>query len=310
MIGTMDCFGSIMYNGFEVKDSMKVSECFEGSENKFFINFKDDRYLVKDSSFNRRRKQPSLAPFCEYVGSNFIRFSGLLPCQTCFLGTYQGRNVVICVDLFKNTIFRPFKELHQSSAGTDLSNKLYTYADVLHVLKKKSELDNSRFADFKSRFWLMFLLDTVLGNRDRHEGNWGFIKEKGITKLAPIFDNGSSLFPDVNLTNWNDYDFIYDRVFKLPGSQLKMWKEGIEDRPMRTNYYEIISQYSEEFSDELDMVRALDFNLTMKRALTDVPDFCYDWFKTIAKFRFECLINGREFNHVWEDYQNDWNREY
>ena len=54
----------------------------------------------------------------------------------------------------------------------------------------------------------------------------------------------------------------------------------------------------------------LDFNNLMLTALADVPLFCYDWLKTISKFRFECLIQNRDFDLVWEDYENDWNGEY
>ena len=48
----------------------------------------------------------------------------------------------------------------------------------------------------------------------------------------------------------------------------------------------------------------------MLTTLADVPLFCYDWLKTISKFRFECLIQNRDFDLVWEDYENDWNGEY
>lgn len=302
----MNLFGNtqIMQNGFEVTESMITGECPEGSENKFYIVVNGIRYLVKDSSFNTRRKQPSLAPYCEYVGSTFIRLSGLLECQTCYLGTYNGRTVVICKDIFNGYQFRPFRDLHQSSAGTDLHNKLYTYDDVLYVLKQKSKLVDSRFKDFHSKFWTMFLLDAILGNRDRHEGNWGFIKDNSKTFMAPIFDNGASLFPDVDLTNCYTYDFVKMRVYTLPGSQLKMWKPGVEDRPMRTNYYEIIRDYHDVFSDELDSLRQLDIDNLIEQSIIYVPEEYAAWFKTIIKFRYECLIMGRDYDSVWEDYND------
>lgn len=88
----------------------------------------------------------------------------------------HNRPVVICKDAFSGRTFRTFKELHQSSAGTDLTDKTYTYEDVLYVLQQKEKLENSDFSDFKSKFWLMFLFDAILGNRDRHEGNWFFFQ--------------------------------------------------------------------------------------------------------------------------------------
>lgn len=305
----MALFGDtqIMRNGFEVKDSMITGECPEGSENKFFIIVNGEKYLVKDSSFNPRRKQPSLAPYCEYAGSTFIRLSGLLPCQTYYLGTYKNRVVVICKDIFNGYQFRPFRDLHQSSAGTDLNNKLYTYDDVLYVLKQKSKLVDSKFADFHSRFWIMFLLDAILGNRDRHEGNWGFIKSDKETLMSPIFDNGSSIFPDVDLSDWCNYDFIKTRVYKLPGSQFKMWRLDRADKPMRTNYYEIIRDYNDTFSEELNMLKQINIDTLIEQSTDFVPDRYAAWFRTIIKFRYECLIIGRDYDSVWEEYNDRYN---
>lgn len=307
---SMDLFDSVpknenMHNDFIVLDNMKVREFVEGSEDKFFIVCAGKRFLVKDSSFNKRRKQESLAPYCEYVGSNFIRLSGLLPCQKTYLGWYKERPVVICEDLFTEQIFRPFKELHQSSAGTDLGNKEYTYEDVLYVLQQKERLVSSDFSDFKSRFWLMFLFDAILGNRDRHEGNWGFIKSNGKTQLAPIFDNGSSLFPDVDLSDWKHPEFLKDRVFKLPVSQFKMWKPGILDRPMRTNFYEIIRDFHYEFEDELTVVRNLPFKKLLEQSIVGVPEEVAAWFRCIVECRFRTLILGEDFDSVWRYVQHD-----
>lgn len=67
-----------MFNYFMVQDDMRFGECPEGSEDKFFIKVNDTKYLVKDSSYNKKRKRPSLAPYCEYVGSNFIQNTGVL----------------------------------------------------------------------------------------------------------------------------------------------------------------------------------------------------------------------------------------
>ncbi len=41
----------------------------------------------------------------------------------------------------------------------------------------------------------MFVVDALIANFDRHGYNWGFTKGSSGHKLAPIYDNGSSLFP-------------------------------------------------------------------------------------------------------------------
>lgn len=291
----------MMHNGFIVSDDMISASFSEGSEDKFFININNKQYLVKDSSFNYHRKSNSLAPYCEYVGSNFIRLSGLLDCQQTYLGQYSGRPVVICEDIFFNRSFRPFEDLHQSSAGTDLDSKEYTYSDVLYVLQQKSKLEDSDMSNIKTSFWFMFLFDAVLGNRDRHGGNWGFIKENSITRLAPILDNGSSLFPDVDLSNWKHYDFVNTRVFQLPASQFKMWRSDLPDRPRKTNFYDIITNYSDEFRYELDCISKLDYHKLIEQSIIDVPSGIAEWFSIIIECRFRVLILGEDFNNVWYD---------
>jgi len=43
----------------------------------------------------------------------------------------------------------------------------------------------------------MFIIDSIIGNADRHNENWGFIvdKENDITTFSPIYDCGSCLNP-------------------------------------------------------------------------------------------------------------------
>ncbi len=50
--------------------------------------------------------------------------------------------------------------------------------------------DNSKITDVQetiSMFWQIYIMDTLLGNYDRHGANWGFIKENNYYTLAPVF---------------------------------------------------------------------------------------------------------------------------
>lgn len=51
--------------------------------------------------------------------------------------------------------------------------------------------------DTKEKFWDMFIIDSLIGNTDRHNGNWGFIlnNKTNDVKFAPIYDCGSCLNP-------------------------------------------------------------------------------------------------------------------
>ena len=65
----------------------------------------------------------------------------------------------------------------------------------MEVLEESKNLINTEEA--KQKFWEMFIIDSIIGNTDRHNGNWGFIlnKETGKTSFSPIYDCGSCLNP-------------------------------------------------------------------------------------------------------------------
>ena len=302
---TMDFFNSGMHNGFVVTDDLRSSMIInEGAEDKFFIEY-EDKFLVKDSSFNKRRKQQSLAPFCEYVGSNFILASGLLSCQKCYLGQYENRPVVICQNAFPGGEFRPFRDLHESSAGTDLSTKEYTYSDVLYVLEVKEKLEGIERDEYLRSFWRMFLFDAILGNRDRHEGNWGFYRVNQKSRFSPVIDNGSCLFPDVDLSKPWSRDFIFERTYRMPASQFRMWKPEYVDRAMRTNFWEVLNSYSEELKDQLDIISKLDYKNLIEVACSDVPLHVAAWFRVVIESRFRCLILKEDFEQVYADIEEE-----
>lgn len=52
------------------------------------------------------------------------------------------------------------------------------------VLKNNPEISN--------RFWDTFVIDILINNNDRNNGNWGLLYEDGNYKLAPVFDNGAA----------------------------------------------------------------------------------------------------------------------
>ncbi len=46
-----------------------------------------------------------------------------------------------------------------------------------------------------ARFWDQVIIDGLLGNNDRNNGNWGIIVGPKSLRIAPVFDNGASFYP-------------------------------------------------------------------------------------------------------------------
>ena len=91
----------------------------------------------------------------------------------------------------------------------------------------------------------MFAADALLGNFDRHNGNWGFLYDPAEKKssIAPVFDCGSCLLPQANeevmrkvLTDPAERDM---RIFRFPTSALKQ-------RGRKINYYDFLLQAEDE----------------------------------------------------------------
>ena len=91
----------------------------------------------------------------------------------------------------------------------------------------------------------MFVIDAFIGNWDRHNGNWGFLysQENDEMEIAPIFDCGSSLFPQID-----------DEVIKKVMSSKSEMNARIYDMPTssilvngrRGNYYKMITSLEYE----------------------------------------------------------------
>lgn len=74
--------------------------------------------------------------------------------------------------------------------GTELS-------DILHTITAQTAIDAAQLLD---RFWDMFIVDALIGNWDRHNGNWGFLYDavSDAIELAPVYDCGSCLYPQAD----------------------------------------------------------------------------------------------------------------
>ena len=172
---------------------------YKGSEKKKTLVYDNKKYLVKfPDPIREKNKNISYInnAFSEYVGSNIFRLIGFKT-QNTILGKYfyNGKEKIVCgCEDFtdNNNILYEFENL---ALSTNPDKKIGAeLEDILEVIDESKMID---IVDTKEKFWDMFLIDSIIGNTDRHNGNWGFIlnnKTKKIT-FAPIYDCGSCLNP-------------------------------------------------------------------------------------------------------------------
>jgi len=107
------------------------------------------------------------------------------------------------------------------------------------------------------QWWIDALLfDTLIGNTDRHQDNWGFIftrSEQNVScRLAPLFDNGTSLgherFPAF-IARWTQGDF---GRYIAKGKHHLRWSL---DDPVQ-DHFELLKRVVDEWPDTRDAVCA------------------------------------------------------
>ena len=220
-----------------------------GAMGKFVIvnKFKDNKLCIV-----KLQENDSLAVVSEFVASKLANLIGI-DCQNVDLGYYEGK---LCCIIEFLTIgderIHSYCEINDSSCS-DVSDSLwnipYTLDNIIYVLKHYKDL-NITIDERLIAFQRMCYFDTLIGNFDRHWGNWGF---KGYPKrysICPLYDNGSSLFPNrgkfgVNKILRNEEE-LYKRTYTFPTSAIK------DEHKNKLHYKDLVTTLISRFGkDEL-----------------------------------------------------------
>lgn len=228
---------------------------YGGSERKEGISIDGEDYMIKfqkQTAFGKRNNHIS-----EFLGSHIFEICGLEAHKT-YLGYRAGEEVVACKDFnIQGRQFVPFNDVGESTLDQDKEAYQYDYEDIMQMLRDNSKLTNVQ--ETISMFWRIYIIDALLGNFDRHGANWGFIKENNRYTLAPVFDNGSCLFP--NLADEAEMKEIMEseeetdkRIYRFPTSQVKL-------NGKKSSYFEVI--HSLQFEECNDALRYIMSQLDM-----------------------------------------------
>ncbi len=222
-----------------------IGRAYNGANgNKIPIEYNGEIYMLKfppSASKKPNELSYSNSNFSEHIASSIFNMLGVKAHQT-LLGTFDvnGKTKIVCAckdftvggnTLYdfcsiKNTII----DSEHNGTGTELS-------DILETIEKQQFVNPQMLLN---NFWDMFIVDALLGNFDRHNGNWGFLHNEATNEstIAPVFDCGSCLLPQADdkimtAVIEND-DELNARVFTFPTSAIKYNGNKI-------NYYEFIS---------------------------------------------------------------------
>ncbi|MDR2545880.1 MAG: HipA domain-containing protein [Lachnospiraceae bacterium] len=173
---------------------------FLGSEKKTTIFYGNELYMLKYPDPIRDKKLKDMLSYknnqySEHIGSSIFKACGF-EAQETVLGyftdsTGKEKLVVGCKDftLDGGTLYEFSKLANQTTAsdeklGATIEN-VYLIVNNNKLLIDKSSIING--------FWDVFVVDALIGNGDRHFGNWGVLEKDGEVRFAPVYDCGSSL---------------------------------------------------------------------------------------------------------------------
>ena len=175
---------------------------YKGSEKKKTLIYDGKKYLVKfPDPIRKKNKNISYInnAFSEYIGSNIFKMVGF-PTQNTIIGVYkynEKEKIVCACEDFTNSN-KVLYEFENLALSTNPDKKIETeLTDILNVLDENNIINIPKI---REKFWDMFVIDSLIGNTDRHNGNWGFLVDIKTNKIefAPIYDCGSCLNPMID----------------------------------------------------------------------------------------------------------------
>lgn len=263
---------------------------------KICIIYNGEEYMLKFPVINEKAVEHEYSNSCisEYLTCNILK-TLKLNVQDTLLGTYtiqeNKKIVVACKDFTCGTkILKQFAELKNSQIETSKNGYGTELNEIIETIEEQQIYDANRLKEF---FWDMFIADALVGNFDRHNGNWGFLIDETCKKaeIAPIYDCGSCLYPQ--LTDDRIAEIIDDekeidsRIYVFPTSSIK-------ENDIKINYFEYISSLkNEDCNNALKRIVSL-IDLEEIYSIIDstevISDIRKEFYKKMIRERYEKIL--------------------
>ena len=139
------------------------------------------------------------SPLSEYIATKIYQ-SLDIPAHDVLLGVRENKVVIACKDFATEDPILEFSYLKNSISEENLdgsTNSSNSHGEPIQdVINTLEHLDLPK--DIKDglsiRFWQMFVVDALVLNNNRNNGNWGIITRRYSIDLAPVYDNGNAFF--------------------------------------------------------------------------------------------------------------------
>ena len=264
---------------------------YRGSEKKKTLIYNDHKYLVKfPDPIREKNKNISYInnAFSEYIGSNIFKIVGIKT-QNTILGKYQynGKEKIVCACEDFTDEKHVLYEFENLALSTNPDKKIETELnDIMEVIEESKMINN---IETKEKFWDMFVIDSLIGNTDRHNGNWGFLLNKttGKVSFSPIYDCGSCLNPMLE-----DEEIENMSQIELKNLAINCYS-CIKENGKKINYMSYIRQMQNEECN--NAIKRLFSNINIEEInkfidnIECISNIRKDFYKNIIEQRFEII---------------------
>ena len=223
-----------------------------GSDRKLSVEYEGAVYMLKFAENHAKKTDMSTSyvnsVISEYISSHIAATTDL-PVHETVLGYYNDDIVVACKD-FRQTNERniEFQEFVHAVYDSKDIKRVIKLSQIYETLNDKTAFDDNLKQSSIDRYWETFVVDALVGNFDRHIGNWGYIANDNTNtiRLAPLYDFGSTLLPQlsddgmIDIVN-NEFEMLRRcLVFPSPALYVKDEKVG------KVGYYDMMSSNYDE----------------------------------------------------------------
>lgn len=265
---------------------------------KICVVYENEAYMLKFPTLPSLNKKMSYTNSCasEYIGCHIFESIGI-PVQKTLLGTYKKNGkekvVVACKD-FTSTgiVLQDFASLKNTIIDSEHNGYGTELSDIMCAIEEQTAINPY---ELKEWFWDIFIVDALIGNWDRHNGNWGFLyhTETDQIEIAPVYDCGSCLFPQADevimQSTLDNQDERNLRVYQIPLS-------GIKINGSKINYYDFIhSLENEDCNKALKRIQPRIELAKINQIIDNTPyisEAQKNFYKTMLKERKEKILDA------------------
>ncbi|MFR3155430.1 MAG: HipA domain-containing protein [Christensenellales bacterium] len=263
---------------------------YKGSEKKKTLIYDSKRYLVKfPDPIREKNKNISYInnAYSEYVGSNIFRIVGF-KVQNTILGKYKynGNDKIVCACEDFTDEENELYEFESIALSSNPDKKIGTEVeDIMEVIKTNKMI----CSDTSKMFWKMFIIDALIGNTDRHNGNWGFLINVKTQKIefSPIYDCGSCLNPLLEDTEIEKLDEIAIKNLAINCYSC------LRENGKRINYINYIKKMKNKECNDAIKEIFLDIKINEINKFIDeiegISNIRKAFYKSIINYRYICI---------------------